>query len=318
MKLPIPLPAHLADVFTTRDALDSGVTSSRMRRTDLLRPAQGVRMKVAIQADPSSFQANPSALQADPSSLCLAIQQSLPAHSRFCGVTAAQLLGVPLPHYAARGARIHVAVPAPATAPTGRAIAGHSFDASLGDSMAMNGLRISSAEHTWYELAATLWLLDLVAAGDYLIHDDKPFTTREGLASLHNSFAGRRGIRRARQALELLNEYSESPQESKLRVILIHGGISATANLPITTSGGYNYRVDLAIPERLLVIEYQSDKYHMDAAAFRRDMTRISRLEADGWYVIQFNANDLYNSAEVCARVRRVLAGRPLVRYPLT
>ena len=39
-------------------------------------------------------------------------------------------------------------------------------------------------------------------------------------------------------------------------------------------------------------------------------MTRISRLEADGWFVIQVNADDLAAPMELTERVRRVLATR--------
>ncbi|HEU4807441.1 MAG TPA: hypothetical protein VFT01_04205 [Homoserinimonas sp.] len=69
-------------------------------------------------------------------------------------------------------------------------------------------------------------------------------------------------------------------------------------NLPITTGGGYHYRADLAFP------------IHGDEAQRRRDMTRRARLEADGWYVMEVNADDLRDPIELVQRIRRVLAGR--------
>jgi hypothetical protein len=41
-------------------------------------------------------------------------------------------------------------------------------------------------------------------------------------------------------------------------------------------------------------------------------MTRRSRLEADGWFMIEVNANDLRDAPELLQRIRRVLASRPL------
>ena len=40
-------------------------------------------------------------------------------------------------------------------------------------------------------------------------------------------------------------------------------------------------------------------------------MTRISRLEADGWYVLQINNGDLGNPGELVQRIRKVLESRP-------
>ena len=39
-------------------------------------------------------------------------------------------------------------------------------------------------------------------------------------------------------------------------------------------------------------------------------MTRRSRLEAQGWYVMEINADDLGDPVEIVARIRSVLARR--------
>lgn len=306
MRLPKPLPAHLGDIFTTRDAHGIGVTPARLRNKDLTLLFEGVYVKVGSM---------PTVAQ-----ICAALQQGNPLRSRFSGITAAEIIGVPLPNSMLRAGwgerpgtttssrRIHISVPPPAHLPRGRNIAGHIVTANSGDTVLVNGLRISSPAQLWRELATHLDVLNLVAAGDFLIHRRRPFVTLAGLKGAMGEFAGQRGIRKAKEALELLHEGSESPQESKLRVILQWGGIATVPNVSITTSGGYRYRVDLAVVDRRVIIEYQSDKHHMDAAAYRRDMTRISRLEADNWSVIQVNANDLRDPIELCARVKRVCA----------
>ncbi len=79
------------------------------------------------------------------------------------------------------------------------------------------------------------------------------------------------------------------------------------ANLPITTTDGFRYRADIAFPACTTIIEYQSG-LHDSPDSFRKDMTRVSRLEADGWRVMQVNADDLRDPRELVARVRRVLA----------
>lgn len=59
-----------------------------------------------------------------------------------------------------------------------------------------------------------------------------------------------------------------------------------------------------------MIVEYQSD-YHRDPERFRADMTRIARLQADGWFVMQVNADDLRDPVELVQRICRVLSRRP-------
>jgi very-short-patch-repair endonuclease len=174
-----------------------------------------------------------------------------------------------------------------------------------------NELRITSPEQTWCDLAPALTVPDLVAAGDYLIHWRYPIATVESLSAATVRRTRHRGVVRLRQALPRLNDRSESPQESKLRVIVMDAGIPGVeANYWITTSGGHHYRADLAIPHRRLLFEYQS-AFHETPESFRSDMTRVSRLEADEWKVMQLNKDDIAAPVELVARIRRVLALRP-------
>lgn len=296
VRTPRPLPSSTATSFSTRAAGSLGITARRLRSADIVQPLRGVNVLAQHNINLTE--------------LCRTVQSRLIPIARFSGITAAILRGVPLPLPLEQSRDLHIAVPRPHRAPQGLGMRGHSYLHQPGDTVVYNGLRISSPERTWCELAATLPLLDLVAAGDFLIHHRRPFTTRQRLMDASGRFAGRRGFRKFAQALELLNERSESPQESKLRVILVQDRIVTTANLRIVTTGGYRYRADLAIQSHGVLIEYQSDKYHMDAAARRRDMTRKSRLEADGWYIFELNADDLRDPAELCARLRLVLARR--------
>ena len=294
----IPLPAHLVSgPFTSKQALDAGLSHDRLRGRDLHRPFHGVRSAVS----PSSIVER-----------CRAFQEWMPPHSFFCSVTAAVIMRVPLPLRLEESRLLHVAVPWPRHPPEGRGVVGHRLQLA-GDYMRIwDGLRISSPELLWCELGSTLSVPALVAVGDFLIHWRLPITTVAKLRDAMARHPGRRGKPALRVALELVDDRAESPQESRLRVIIVQGGLSGlTVNLPIKTSGGFNYRADLAIGKRKLILEYQSD-YHRYPEQYRKDMTRISRLEADGWYVLLINADDLKNPTELLQRIRLVLAGRPV------
>lgn len=231
----------------------------------------------------------------------------MPERAFFCSVTAAVVIQVPLPRHLEESRLLHVAVPNPRRAPSGRGIAGHSVQMTGGETWIWRGLPLSTPERLWCELGAVLSIPDLVAAGDYLIRRRKPLTSTAALATAIERFPGRRGLRALQASLPLLDTRSESRRESHLRLIVTGAKLAGLeVNFPITTSGGFHYRGDLAFPGHRVIIEYQGD-YHRDPEQFRKDMTRISRLQADGWFVMQLNANDLHDPAELLQRIRHVL-----------
>lgn len=297
----IPLPEPLAHTpFTTRQGKAFGLGVGRMRGSDLQQPFRGVR---APKRGPLAFDER-----------CRTYRQKMPAFAFFCGLTAARVMGIPLPHLVTASNILHVAVPPGKRAPTGRQVQGHTFAVPTHGIRNWNGIPVSSPEYTWCALGETLTLSELVAAGDFLIHHRLPLTSLDSLRETLGSYAGRRGLRTLKLALPLLDSHSESPQESILRVTLVQGGITGlTANLPIRTSGGFNYRADLAIADRKVILEYQS-RFHDASEEFCSDMTRTSRLEADGWYVMQVNMVDLRNPNELLQRIATVLRARPYVR----
>ncbi|MHA6669910.1 endonuclease domain-containing protein [Homoserinimonas sp. A447] len=75
---------------------------------------------------------------------------------------------------------------------------------------------------------------------------------------------------------------------------------------------GTQYRGDFAFPREKVIVECQSE-YHSETEQFRRDMTRIANLPADGWYVMQVNADDLRNPRELTDRIRHVLSQRSVI-----
>lgn len=157
-------------------------------------------------------------------------------------------------------------------------------------------------------MASVLRLDDLVAFIDFLIRGPAPLATVESIAA---RLAARDRITRARTlrvALELADPRSESRPESRLRVLLATAGLGRWhANYEVTGGGsGIPYRIDLALPDIRVGLEYQGE-YHLTAEQRRRDMTRKSHLEADGWRILEINADDLRDPDELLARIRRFI-----------
>ncbi len=295
---PSPLPPHLSHLpFTVAGGERAGIRRGRMRALDLDRSIWGVR--------------HPDSGDKSLQTRCAMFALRMPGEALFSHATSALLFRAPLPFSLEGDSRLHVAVPSPARAPHAAGILGHSLDLAPEDIVESNGLRHTAAARTWCDLAARLSLLDLVAVGDYLIQRRLRFATQTELAACASRLVGRRGAKRMRESLPLLNDRSESRPESWLRVIIVRAGLPAPSinHAIVDTGTGARYRTDIAFAKHKVLIEYQGD-YHRDQKQWRKDMTRRARLEANGWIVMEINADDLRKPHELAERIRTALRSR--------
>ena len=293
----IPLPDALATgPFTTRSARVEGIQRGRLRGRDLEHPFRGVHVRTTIDLEVQE--------------LCAALATRVSHDAFFCGPTAALLYRMPLPQRIEREYTTHVAVPAPATAPVGRGITGHSYRVADGETGIIDGLRVSTPARAWCELSAVLSLDELIVAGDYLIHHERRLSSRSELAELVQRFPARRGRVTRHAALLELHDRSESPRETGLRLLCTRAHLPGlSVNLPIRTSGGFDYRADLAFARAKVIVEYQS-RFHDSPDRQIKDRTRRSRLQADGWLIIEVSSEDLRSPTELLARISRTVAAR--------
>jgi len=176
---------------------------------------------------------------------------------------------------------------------------------------------VTSAARTWCDMAGILDLDDLIVLGDYLINHRAPLTSRVELGSMIERMPGARGMRRARAALALLSDRPESAQESRVRLLVLRSGLpEPTINhVVVDTETGREVRPDFRFEAVMLILEYQGD-YHRTKAQWRKDMTRRSRLEAQGWTVMELNADDLDDPDELVGRIRLLMARLEASRPP--
>lgn len=290
-ELPEPLPDA---IFTVATARNLGVHPERLRVDDLERRIYGVR--------------GPRGFADDLAKRCRLFAARLPDDVFFSHSTAARLLGAPVPLRFERIERIHASVPAPRRAPHAAGLIGHSREVQPGDVVEFGGLKLSSPARMFCEMAGVLDVPHLVAIADYLIRRNAPLCA---LADLLERSRARDRITRSRRiavAIGLADNRSESPPESFFRVLLTLAGIPPTAaNHWVVTSSGRRYRIDLAWVREKVALEYQG-AHHLDPAQRRADMTRRAHLEADGWIVVELNADDLADPSTVVPRVRAALA----------
>ncbi|TFD84163.1 hypothetical protein [Cryobacterium psychrotolerans] len=297
----LPLPPGLRDgSFTTRTAAARGIGEGRLRGPDLARPFHGIRSPDS----PVSVYERAGALQL-----------RMPDAAFFCTVTAALILGIPLPPRLARAPQLHVGMPAPMRAYRAAGSIGHKLQLGPDDVGERQGLRLTTAARTWCDLAAVLDVEDLVAAGDYIIHHRHPLAGRADLAAAADRHPARRWRARLLEALGLLDDRAESPPESVIRVTIVRAGILGLAvNHPIADAfGRVIARADLCFPVHRVIFEYQGDYHRSEPDRWRKDRTRVARLTALGWHVVEIAADELADRRMLLRLIRDTLALHPPV-----
>jgi G:T-mismatch repair DNA endonuclease (very short patch repair protein) len=112
------------------------------------------------------------------------------------------------------------------------------------------------------------------------------------------------GSAQARRVAALADGTAESPQESRLRLLLGRSGLPAPiAQFRVFDDEGFVGRVDFAYPDLKIAIEYDG-LWHGERKAFLSDRERLNRLAAAGWTVLHVTADDMRHPERLAARVR--------------
>jgi hypothetical protein len=127
---------------------------------------------------------------------------------------------------------------------------------------------------------------------------------------LARRYPGRRGVARARQAIELFDAGAQSPKESWLRVVLIQAGLPRPqTQIPVRDEFGSPLAyLDMGWEDVKVAVEYDGEQHRSDRRQYSWDVRRLETLERLGWIVIRVLAGD--RPAEVVGRVRAALARR--------
>jgi hypothetical protein len=133
---------------------------------------------------------------------------------------------------------------------------------------------------------------------------------RADVEMLAHKYAGRKGIMRARQAIELFDAGAQSPRESWLRIVLIQAGLPRPrTQIPVFDGfGDVVAYLDMGWEDVKVAVEYDGEQHRNDRRQYTWDVRRLEMLENLGWIVIRVVAGD--RPAEVVRRVRTALARR--------
>ena len=118
------------------------------------------------------------------------------------------------------------------------------------------------------------------------------------------------GSAQARRVAELADGTAESPQETRLRLLLVRAGLPAPiAQFRVFDDRGFIARVDFAYPDLKIAIEYDG-LWHGEREAFLSDRGRLNRLTDAGWIVLHVTVEELRRPERLAARVRALRAQR--------
>lgn len=222
----------------------------------------------------------------------------LPAQAVFSGLTAAWLHGLDVDPIDP----IEFTVPKSLGVTTRSGMVVRRSSIGLDEVVGRRGFRVTTPVRTLLDVSCRQPLTEAVVVADMALHA-KVIHPDELVASLA-SYQGVWGIKTLRQVVWHAEPASESPMETRLRMVLVLARLPRPhAQVPIhDRAGNFVGRPDLYYPEVRLGIEYDGGTHR---ASLVDDNRRQNRLIDAGVRLLRFTAGDIYNSPDsVVALVR--------------
>jgi transcriptional regulator with AbiEi antitoxin domain of type IV toxin-antitoxin system len=249
----------------------------------------------------------PAHVAVDHDARCRGAALLLPPGAAIAGTSAASLWGVAAVH---PDAPVTVLAPPPLRFGPVKGVRVRQERLPAGDRTDLSGVPVTTAERTAWDLARQPDLLGAVAALDAFARAGLVDPGR--LAVRLDAAAGRKGSRRARLAMRLMDSRAGSPAESRLRVRLLLSGVpAAVPQYEVRDRDGRSLgRVHLAWPERRLAVEHEPTR-HPSGEHPSAERLRSNRLQAAGWAVLRVTDDALREGWPALVRqVEHLLARR--------
>lgn len=185
-------------------------------------------------------------------------------------------------------------------------ILAHSYTLAEDEVFTVRGMRVTRAARTAFDIGRGLPTAKAVPILDALLNATgiKP----ADVSAVADRHAGARGIRRLRSALDLADGGAESPQETRVRLLLIRAGLPKPETQ--IEFRQLRIRVDMGWREWKVAVEYDGVQHWNDRYQRSWDIERIALLEAAGWVVIRISAEMLSRPQVIVERVKAKLAER--------
>ncbi len=169
------------------------------------------------------------------------------------------------------------------------------------------GIRCTDVERTVFDLGRRLLFPESLIRVDALLNATG--VPVEEVAPIADRYPGARHIRRLHKVLSLADGGAESPQETRVRIILIEGGLPR----PVTQIRVGRRRVDMGWPEWRVGVEYDGAQHWTDPDRHGGDIARLEYLHHMGWVIVRVVARHLRDPQGIVDRATAALckAGWP-------
>ncbi len=156
----------------------------------------------------------------------------------------------------------------------------------------IRGIRVTTPERTALDIACRYPQRHAVAAIDALARATR-FKSAD-VELLADRYKGRRGIRTARETLNLVDAGAESPQETYLRLLVIdHEFPPPQTQIPVYDDyGGLVAELDMGWDDMMIGLDYEGDHHRATRAAFNKGIRRHDAVTELGWTDIRVTAAD--------------------------
>lgn len=156
----------------------------------------------------------------------------------------------------------------------------------------LGGVRVTTPERTALDIACLYPQLQAVTAIDALVR-----ATRLDLADvqlLAQRHKGRRRIRRARESLELVDGGAESPQETRIRLMVIEKGFPRPrTQIPVYDDYGKLVAVlDMGWEDLKIALDYEGEHHRSTREEFNKGIRRHDAVTELGWDDIRITTLD--------------------------
>jgi very-short-patch-repair endonuclease len=126
---------------------------------------------------------------------------------------------------------------------------------------------------------------------------------------LMKRYAGTKGVRCCRQAIDLMDAGAQSPKETWLRLLLIDAKYPRPqTQIPLYEYGAPVAYLDMGWPQIRVSVEYDGDQHRTDRATYVKDMRRAELIDRLGWLNVRVVKED--REIDILARVRDAWARR--------
>jgi len=222
------------------------------------------------------------------------------------GPTALQVLKVALPTSMQDWATCHVLVPSGTNRPTRRRVTAHHTKSTFQIWRTLDGLPLLHPVDHWLQLDGTDD--DIITVADGLMRRQHPLLTTDEFRHRLDELAGTRGVKRARRLMHLVMPGTDSPYETKTRLVLVRAGLPTPAvNFAVVCRTGQTYYLDMAYVAEKVAVEYDGAGHVGNREQMHNDATRRRDLQDEGWLIITATAPDIANTTPLVRSVEEAL-----------